>query len=267
MRNNGMTITEAQKKIIIENLIRYGVYFLLAVATPFLAMLIAPLFDGWVIEWSQRGDLREFYTQVFTCIFWGVEFLAGFLIGRKLKSKGIIVGREHLFPVKDEPQELEREIAAADGEARNGKFLPMRNVIFLSLIVSACVLLISMQIDFQVKPFYDIGEKVSINGLLIKCSMIVCNVVKCIWITLLLKSGCSLMEAIVSALNKENLKWLVWVGAGILLFGFGIYDVVMSANPFAWTYLLFYIAFTAVYYFTERNNGKAYLLIFFIYIF
>ena len=262
-----MSVSNAQKKIVIENLIRYGVYFLLAVVTPFVAMLIAPFFDRFVIEWSQKGELREFYVQLFTCIFWGLEFLTGFLIGRKLKAKGIIVGREQLFPVKTEEQELEKEVAAADAKERSAKFLPMRNVIFLFLIVTACVLLISVQIDFQVKPFYDIGEKVSINGLLIKCSVIVGNVVKCIWITLLLKAGYGLMEAFVSALNKENLKWLVWVGVGFLLLGFGVYDVLMSANPFAWTYLLFYVAFTAVYYFAERNNVKAFLLIFFIYIF
>ena len=81
------------------------------------------------------------------------------------------------------------------------------------------------------------------------------------------KGGVRIDGSVRSALNKENLKWLVWVGVGFLLLGFGVYDVLMSANPFAWTYLLFYVAFTAVYYFAERNNVKAFLLIFFIYIF
>lgn len=257
---------EVSKKVI-ENTVRYAVYFLLVVITPLLAQPVAKLFDWCTLDWAEKGQLREFFHELFTCAFWGIEFLALYFVNRRMKSEG---GKRNSSITKIENQDLEiqAEVAVADGEKKAEKpLLPMRNIIFLFLISAACVLLISTQIDFQVKPFYDIGKKISTSGIMIKASVIVRNVVKCVWITMLLKSAYTLMEGVLETFKKKKSDWLIWLGVAFLVFCFGIYDVVASKNPFAWTYLLFYLAFTAVYYFAERNDRKSFLLIFFIYIF
>lgn len=267
-----------------ENLARYAVYFVLVIVTPLLAKPMALLFN-----WVSYGQLRGFFTELFTAIFWLLEFAA--LIGtenalkKKFAAKTVAAeetvastegSEETAAPEAAEAAEAVETAEAPKKKKRKKKTkekkppappLPLKYVGILTAIVAACILLISAQIGFEVKPFYDIGEKVTGYELLEKIGVIVKNMVKCVWVLLFLKASLAMAEEGLKTYGKAEKKWLVWLIAGALLMLFGVYDVFVSRNPFWWTYLLFYVAFTAVYYFTEQGDVKSYLLIMFIYIF
>lgn len=247
------------------NAVCFVVMFVCAAVTPFIAQPIAKLFDGVTMDWSQRGQLRDLFIQLFTCIFWGLEWLGIHLAYKKYKEKSAAVNVGFETPTALADAEL--AVADAKPQEKEKRFLPITNVLFLLLITVVCIFVLSVQIDFQVKPFYDLGEKISLAGLVVKGSILAGTIVKCVWPVLLLRYGLRFGEALLQACGVEKSAWLKWCIAGVLLLSYGVYDVLITANPFAWTYLLFYVAFTLVYYLMEKNEKKSFLLIFFIYIF
>ena len=247
-----------------ENLLRYVLYFLLVAVTPFLAKPMATLFD-----WVSYGQLRVFFTELFTAIFWLLEFVALILIENAVRKKFTPQTEEVTEEITEEPQG--EQLSKKKKKTKRVKVevppLAIWRVGVLTAIAAVCILVISAQIRFEVKPFYDIGEKVTGYQLLDKIGAIVRNAVKCVWITLLLKAAYAMSEELLPFLKAQDKPWLGWLLAGAMLMLFGVYDVLVWRKPFAVTYLLFYVAFTAVYYFTEKRDAKTYLLILFIYIF
>jgi hypothetical protein len=243
-----------------ENLLKYLLYFLLVVVTPFLAKPVAKLFN-----WVSYGQLRVFFTELFTAIFWLLEFAALILIENAVRKK-LAPQTEEIAEEAQEEQNAKKKKKAKRAKAEMPP-LAMWRVGALTAIAAVCILVISAQIRFEVKPFYDIGEKVTGYQLLDKIGAIVRNAVKCVWITLLLKSAYAMAEELLPCFKAQDKPWLGWLLAGAMLMLFGVYDVFVGRNPFALTYLLFYVAFTATYYFAEKRDVKTYLLILFIYIF
>ena len=248
-----MQTKQEQKATFIRYATRCGFIILALLVTPFLALPVAKLFDWAVFEWSKNGELRDFYTYLFTALFWVLEgvgfyFLDKYVLQKKVTSAETTDG---------EPQEQSQDVA--EGKAQKKKeqapLLP-------------CILLISVQIGFEVKPFYELGEKTTRSEIMNKVGEILCNGVKSALIVAFLRAGLALGQAIVKEDATETQKtWLPWLVAGVLMLVFGLCDVLLTANPFAWTYMVFYVAFTAIYFFTERSVGKSYGLIFFLYIF
>ena len=247
-------------KSMTKNLIYYGLCILALVITPFLAKPIAPLFD-----WAGYSLMRGLFKEVFTIIFWAVELLIFNAVRKKLNKQPI---------AQKNPENIENEAETPTEKPKKAKkepapLLPMRNVVILSAISIICIFIISLQTGFQVKPIYDIGEKVTGYEIVNKLGWLGTNVAKCVWILLTL--GCMdriAKEAVTSLqVTETKKKWLIPVITGVGVLIFGIFDVIFYNNAFAWTYLLFYVAFTAVYYLTEKNGLKALLLIILIYLF
>ncbi len=238
----------------IENAARFGIYFLILALTPLLAKPFAPLFD--FVGYSQ---LRGLFKEVFTLLFWGVEALALYFIARRLQKK-------------EPPQEENAEGVKKEALPP----MPLKNLWILTGICTACVLLVSVVIGFQVKPFYDIGEKVTGHQLFCRIAIIVRNAIKCIWVVGMMKASKGMADEIVETCCVNKSLWFRYVIAGSILMVFGLFDIFTSVvhypmNGTQWllalTYFLFYIAFTAIYHFTEERMGKTYLLVMFIYLF
>ena len=285
----------AKWKTLIEYAIKYALIFAAVIITPLLAKLVAPLFDWAVLDWSKNGELRVFFTELFTAIFWICEWVAYLLVKRYQKKRAAVTKTDETALPCDTAQtetaetEMTEEaaFASADDSATDNApkqtkkekiaemlkpktpLLPMKNVGVLFLIVCACILLISIQIGFQVKPFYELGEKVTFSEIVTKIGEIAKNAVKCVWIVALLYATRRIgTETAQNIQVKENqTQWLQWLIAGALLVLFGLYDVLATSNPFAITYLVFYVAFTVIYYNTKEAPVKSFLLIFFVYIF
>lgn len=267
----------------LENAMRYALCFLAVILTPLVAAPLAKLLD-----WVAYGQLRKFNTDLITCLFWGGEVIAFYFIEKAIKKKLKKRQTEKLGGVdnaenseKAENSVVFEESLESSEEAQPKKkkekriktkadLLPIKIVGILTAIVVVCILIISAQIGFKVKPFYDIGEKVTGYELLDKIASIVKNAVKCMWILILLIVSDNMAGEVLSKVNglSEKAKtWGMYLFTGVLVLLFGLYDVLAHANPFALTYLLFYVAFTAIYYLTKKSRAKSVLLILFIYIF
>lgn len=216
------------------NLVLYIVCFLAIILTPYGARLISPVFD-----WVGYGALEGFFDELFTCILWLVEIVIIAVIYKKKFGIKILYNDE----VK-------------------GQELPIKRILILSGIVVACILVISAQIRFQVKPFYDLGEKFNGYELLNNVGIFLRNIVKCIWIVIMLKAAQSFVEHFFAG---EKSKY-AYAGL-IMMLTVGIYDIVMGMNNLAVTYLFLYLIYGMIYLLTDRNTIKTYLLIVLIYLF
>ena len=275
-------------KKFVANLVRYLVYFVCVVVTPILTKPIAPFFD-----WVGYGQMRDMFARVFTCIFWALELIMILLVELNIKAneeqsireglnversirKGLKCGEtldatldesfrawtkakenEHKLPQKTQKGKKMRRVKQPP--------LPLWNVVLLTLISVGCILLISIQTEFQVKPIYDIGEKVTGHQLYSKIALWVCNIIKCVWIVFFLHAAFGMAEVLTRSYQGKS--WLTWLVCGVMLMIFGTLDAFCNMAPFSWTYLLFYATFTLVYYLTKRNGGKTFGLVLLIYMF
>lgn len=256
----------ATKRKLIENAVRYAVYFLAVVLTP---LIVGPM-SNWFL-WVGYGRLEPLFVNGFTGIAWLIEFIVILIVEEILKRKAANK------PIKEEKQialeELPLEASPVVEKKKKERTppLPLRNLFILTGLVVLCVLFISAQIDFKVKPFYELGEKVTGYELWNNVSGIGRNAIKCVWIVLMMRAALDFSDALFAGVANENhRKSIRWWGVLVAVFLFGLYDVLVSGMTlsFGLTYLfLFYPAFVAVYHLTEQRGVKAYLLIMFIYIF
>jgi hypothetical protein len=253
----------------IECAIRYVVYFLAVALTPFLAKPIAPLFD-----WAGYGLMRPMYVEVFTIIFWALEWLGIFLLEKKFRKEKVA----ELF----EKENLESMLKIK-------KPLPLKKVFVLSAICIVCIFIISAVIGWQVKPIYDLGEKIEGYDLYNKLGWVGKRAFMCFWILGMVKACKGMAEEIVCHSSlPENKQWLRWLIQTAMLLIFALFDVFvltmlyplsgltvattvypMTVNKLliGLTYLLFYVAFVPVQELTEGSDVKAFLLIALIYLF
>ena len=129
----------------------------------------------------------------------------------------------------------------------------------------------SAQIDFHVKPFYDLGNNVQGYDLFNRISVITLNMVKCIWIVWVLNISREIAMEISTFGKNEADKRGIFFGICMgLFFLFAVYDVLTSGFSLSVgvTYLvLFYPCFVVVDGLTKHQTGKSFLLILLIYIF
>ncbi len=242
-------------KKFMENAVRFVVYFLCVSLTFLPALPLAHLFD-----WVAYSQLYKLFVEIFTVLLWGVEAWAIYFAEKAWKKR-----KQTEETPTDKPKEKQAKSP-----------LPLKNLGILTAITAVCIFSISAIIGFKVKPVYDIGEKFTGYEMWCTIGVIGRNAFKCMWTVAILKACLGMSEELVSAYlpsAKPRFKW--WIACGLLLI-FGIFDIFTSVISYpmggtealtAIAYFLFYIAFTAIYYYAEENAVKAYLLIMFIYLF
>lgn len=216
------------------NLALYLISFLAIILTPCAAKLISPLFD-----WAGYGAMRGFFDELFTSLLWVAEIII-LVIFYKLRFNHKILYNEKV----------------------KGQVLPIKRILIISGIVAACILVISAQIGFQVKPFYDLGEKFNGYQLLNNVGIFLRNTVKCVWIVIMIKAAVEFFEQIPGI----GMIQYFYVGLALIL-TVGVYDVVMKMNNLAVTYLFLYLIYEIIYLLTDRHTIKSFLLILLIYLF
>lgn len=216
------------------DLILYIIGFAAIIGTPFLARLVSPLF-----EWVGYGSCIPFFDELFTSIFWLAEIIIIAILYSKKFGKKITFDK-----------------------SKRGEELPIRRVFLISAVVIVCILIISVQIEFQVKPFYDLGEKFNGYELLNNIGIFVRNIVKCVWLVIMARAAQDFVEKL---LGKGQLKLPV---AGIILaLTVGLYDILLGMNNLPITYFLLYFVYGWIYILTDRSFIKTYLLVMFIFLF
>ena len=221
-------------KNIYLNLMVFVIGIVAILFTPFVARIFSPLFN-----WVGYGSLLVFWDEVFTSVFWFAEIAILKIIYKKKFDKNIISNPE-----------------------TKGQELPIKRVFIITGIVIVCILIISAQIGFQVKPFYDLGKKFNGYELLVNCGVFLVNIIKCMWITIMLKAVQDVFEEIIG----KGKMFIPFAGL-ILLLTLGIYDVITSAYNLPETYLILYAVYGLIYLLTDRHMIKTYLLIMFICLF
>ncbi len=245
-----------------ENIIRYAIYFAAVVVVPF----ITPVFKL-VFKRVYYGYLQNMIADTFTVIFWCIGFIVIALLARKKKKK-----ERDALQHSNVVIHPETELKTEEGKRKGVPPLPWKNVGVLTAISIFCVFFVSMQIGWEVKPFYDIGEKVmGMTEMLGKFAMLGKNCVKVVWIVLILKCSYEIADEVFFHLPESGKKtWSIWGGIGALMGLFGLYDVLISGMTTAMTFtylLVIYPAIVAIYYFAQRRGVKAGLLILLVYIF
>lgn len=221
-------------KNIYLNLMVFAIGIVAILFTPFIARIFSPLFN-----WVGYGSLLVFWDEVFTSVFWFAEIAILKILYKKRFDKNIISNPE-----------------------TKGQELPIKRVFIITGIVIACILIISAQIGFQVKPFYDLGKKFNGYELLVNCGVFLVNIIKCMWITIMLKAVQDVFEEIIG----KGKMFIPFAGL-ILLLTLGIYDVITGAYNLPETYLVLYAVYGLIYLLTDRHMIKTYLLIMFICLF
>ena len=212
----------------------YVMALLFIILSPIVAKQISPFFD-----YVGYGAMRPFFDELFTSIIW----IVGIVI------MAIIYGKKLRYNIISNPD-------------TKGKELPMKRIIFIGIVVAACILVISAQIRFQVKPFYDLGEKFNGYELTNNLGIFIRNIVKCVWIIIMIKAAQSLVETI----TKKD-KIIYPVAGIVLMFTLGIYDLITGMNNLPITYFFLYLVYGWIYLLTERSMSKSYLLILFVFMF
>ncbi|MDE7431738.1 MAG: hypothetical protein K2N34_07485 [Lachnospiraceae bacterium] len=216
------------------NLALYLISFLAIILTPLAARLISPLFD-----WAGYGAMRGFFDELFTSLLWIAEIII-LVIFYRVRFKYKIIFNDKV----------------------KGQILPLKRIFIISGIVAACILVISAQIGFQVKPFYDLGEKFNGYQFLNNIGIFLRNMVKCVWIVIMIKAAVEFFEQIP---RIGTIKYF-YVGLAMIL-TVGVYDIVMKMNNLPVTYLFLYLIYEIIYLLTDRHPIKSFLLILFIYLF
>ena len=215
----------------IKNELIFVISVILMIVGKIIASLAAPLF-----EQINYGQLVECLVNVLNCVIWIVSILCLMLFVRK--KTGISI----LSNPKTRKQQLDN-----------------KNLIALFVIVSISILVISAQIGFQVKPFYDLGMKFTGNELLEHVSVWLLSSVKCVWMVILMKAS----QAYGERFSKN--KYIPWGGIGLLL-TVGILDLVFVPTTLKFTYFLLNIVFGYGYKLTNQSVAKTYICILLIYI-
>lgn len=276
---------EFSKQRLLKNVLRYAAYFLAVVLTPLCFGT-----SSWIVrafDWEGYSQLRPFFKELFTSIFWVAEMICFHFIEKKHHPKKerssalafSVFKKKTAEKTAEKVAETENEggVSATNAEtprktpSEKSPLLPMKNVIALTVLVAACILVLSAQIDFWVKPFYDIGEKVQGYDMFNRVSIIVRNVVKCVWIVWILDASREIACETCLLRKNETERRGVFLGtfAG-LFFSFALYDVLtagMTLGIGVTYFVLFYPAFIAVDALTRRNAVKSYILIMLVYIF
>jgi len=183
------------------------------------------------------GAMRPMFQELFTALFWAVEiYILKVIISKK----------------------TDKDIFVTKSEAKGP--LPLQKLFILTSIVIACVIIISAQIGWQVKLFYDVGSNTTGYGLMKSGGEIAKNAVKCLWFVFLISIGQSLFE---NFSQKTNVP----AGGILLILTLGAIDLAYGVSPIKVTYVLLYGVYGIIYLLTGKNVLKTYFYTWFIFVF
>ena len=209
-----------------------GVCCLLILALGEAAILFEPLYED-----IYYGTLSNMFFTVIRAIIWAVGIITMVIISKKVLK----------FNPLRSPKESRKEE------------LPIKNLIALTLITTACIALLSGLVGWQVKILADLGERYT--GLMLELSAATwaCNAVKILVAIMMINFFQEGMEK--SKFNK-HIPW----GGLLLLLTFGLYELIMGSTNYPLVYLLYTLVYGEIHLLTHKNTIKSFLLIYLIYL-
>lgn len=211
----------------------YGVACLLCLAFGELALLFKPLYKR-----VYYGQINEMFYLIISAV---LTLLACSLL--------VFLSKKFLkFNPLRSPEEVRHEE------------LPLKNVLFLTLITVACIVVFSALSGWQVKPLADMGERYTTVQIGISALRWAYDILKIFVVVMMLNFFQTGLE------KSFNTKLIPWCGL-LLLLTFGIYDLfIFKAQTFKLVYLFMNIVYGQIFLLTHKNVPKTFILSFVIYL-
>lgn len=148
----------------------------------------------------------------------------------------------------------------------NDETLPIPRVITLYCVVSACILLVSGLIGWNVKVIYDMGLVITVETIMVDIALLLYTLPKIFIITLIIHySHIFIFKTL--QMKNEKIKNTIPFGGIFLLITFGLTELILGIHYLSYIYLIFNIVFGFIYLLTKKSIKKTYILSLLIYLF
>lgn len=214
-------------------LVTYIIAFACLIIMPMISKQLAPMTDN-----IDYGALRHMFEEIITCVGWSLAIIVITIVCKKKYGVNVLLNKK-----------------------TKGQELPVKRVLILGAIVIASIFLISAQIGFQVKPFYDMGLKITGYELMGKEAELFKYAIKCAYIVLMIRCAQKLAEEMI---GKGRSK-MIWGGLVVCL-TVGVFDLIVGNYTLPLTYFLLNLVYGAIFLLTDKSVFKTYLMVLLIYL-
>ena len=142
---------------------------------------------------------------------------------------------------------------------RSKSFLPLKNVCIITCISAVCILFVSFMINWNVKVFYDFGNKMQGYESLKQIASTVCQPIKTAYIALIIYVS----QMIAYNISEKNDT--IPFGGIVALLTVGLTELLTHTHDLPWTYMCFMIVFGIIHLLTQKDFIKTYFVITLIY--
>lgn len=219
------------KYSLLDGVIHY-LFPLLMISIP--PILIRPLADK--LGYWNYSSISEFASGYLLAIIWTVSLILFCIFSKKMQKKGIFTRFED-----------------------SNEMISTKSLLLSSLIFFTMILIISIRIDFKVKPFYDFGEKLTGYDLINKLGILIKLLFRCAFIPVVCR-GAYILSGIS---DKKYIRYPLYV---LLVVGYGVFEILYYHVGFPFIYTLFYMSFAVLFLLMRKNYRKTLALSLLIYL-
>lgn len=145
-------------------------------------------------------------------------------------------------------------------EKKDKEYLPIKNMIFLSLLTIIPILLVSGLIGWNFKPIYDLGAHFTGMQLAHHLVYLLSSVFKLLLVYIIIRVS---HEALVNLFPKYD---YIPYGALFAFLTFGLYELILGVHYLPIVYLLLPFVMFYIYYFSNKTFSKSFILMVLIYL-
>ena len=208
----------------------FAAIILACVYSNVLSQYFVPLFDN-----IYYGNLTNLFIAIANAAIWGFEIILLVIIAKKLKV--------HFFTEEENKGEL--------------KFWKVITLFALAIIP---MLIISVVIGWKVKIVYDLGERVTIMGLLCNACEMLAYAVRMVLMIMFIACVQKGFERVIKT------KFIIPYGAIFAILTFGLIDFIFFPAQFAVFYLIMSALYGVIYVVADKKFALSWLICYLIYL-
>lgn len=216
----------------------FAEYLLALVMLIFTPLWVTPLRDFY--SGLHYGSYVDVFTDLTVALFWFIEIK---LLVKWSRKNGTIASEEG-----PESKEL----------------LPASRVLLISLAITVCILLVSFETGFKVKPFYDIAHRVASRTIVNRLGILVRELAVSYWILYVLRLADYV--GLGASEGRSHPKTIYWAIYMTMLAVFAVFDIFTITGATYFSYILFYLFFGLVYHMVNKSLHKTFWLILILYV-